>query len=82
MIMEEPDASGFAPSRLYRLSTTLQASVDDAAIPGAVMLIARRGRIVYCEPFGHRDREAGAAMPRDAIFRVASMTNRSSPSQQ
>ena len=72
MIIDQPDAPEFAPERLHpRLSTTLQASVDNAAIPGAVMLIVRHSRIAYCEPFGYRDREAGAAMPRDAIFRVA-----------
>lgn len=74
MIEDEPDALGFLPGRLHRLSTTLQASVDGAAIPGAVMLVARRGGIAYCKSFGFRDREAGAAMQRDAIFRVASMT--------
>jgi len=74
MIIDKPDASGFAPARLQRLSTILQSSVDDAAIPGAVMLVARRGKIAYCEAFGFRDREAGAEMPREAIFRIASMT--------
>jgi CubicO group peptidase (beta-lactamase class C family) len=74
MIIDELGASGFAPARLHRLSATLQASVDDAAIPGAAMLVARRGRIAYYESFGFRDREAGAAMPPEAIFRIASMT--------
>ena len=74
MTLNEPDPYGFEPERLRLLGTTLQASVDDGVIPGAVMLIARRGRIAYCESFGHRDREAGTTMPREAIFRVASMT--------
>src|SRR5438445_2781108 len=52
----------------------MQARVDRGEIPGAVMLIARRGRTVYFEAFGFRDREAYAGMPRDAIFRIASMT--------
>jgi len=38
------------------------------------MLVARRGRIAYFEPFGFRDRAAEAAMDRDAIFRIGSMT--------
>jgi CubicO group peptidase (beta-lactamase class C family) len=43
-------------------------------IPGAVVLIARGGRVAYAEAFGWRDREAKAPMELDAIFRIASMT--------
>ena len=43
-------------------------------IPGAVMLIARGGRIGFVEAIGFCDREAGAPMNLDAIFRIASMT--------
>ena len=43
-------------------------------IPGAVVLIARNGKIVMFDAFGFRDREAKAPMTTDAIFRIASMT--------
>ena len=43
-------------------------------IPGAVVLIARGGRIAHAEAFGWRDREAKGPMELDAIFRIASMT--------
>jgi len=39
-----------------------------------VVLIARRSKIACLEALGYRDREAGAAMAVDTIFRVASMT--------
>jgi len=74
MMREEPENLGLSSERLRRLSATLQASVDSAEIPGAVVLIARHGKIAYFEPFGFRDREIGAAMERDSIFRIASMT--------
>ena len=48
--------------------------VERRLIPGAVMLIARGGRIGFAEAFGWRDREDEAPMTADAIFRVASMT--------
>jgi CubicO group peptidase (beta-lactamase class C family) len=43
-------------------------------MPGAVLAIARRGRLVYFEAFGYRDKAAGVPMTTDSIFRVASMT--------
>jgi CubicO group peptidase (beta-lactamase class C family) len=39
-----------------------------------VTLVARRGQIASLEALGYRDREVGAAMAPDTIFRIASMT--------
>jgi CubicO group peptidase (beta-lactamase class C family) len=71
---KSPAEAGFSAERLKRLSGALQAGVDQGEIPGAVMLVARKGKIVYFESFGYRDREAKAPMNRDAVFRVASLT--------
>src|ERR1700752_5340509 len=71
---EGPEELGLSAERLERIRKTLRADVERRLIPGAVMLIARGGRIGFAEAVGFRDREAGAAMPLDAIFRVASMT--------
>jgi hypothetical protein len=70
----EPKAAGMSQSRLKLLDAALQDAVDRRAIPGAVGLIVRRGRVAWCGAFGYVDREAGIAMPADAIFRIASMT--------
>lgn len=69
-----PESVGLSSERLKDISAAFQAGVDKKEIPGAVVLIARRGQIAYFEAFGYRDREAGAPMTRDAIFRIASMT--------
>ena len=69
-----PEAVGLSSDRLKDISTAFLAGVDKKEIPGAVVLIARHGKIGYFETFGYRDREAGAPMGRDAIFRIASMT--------
>ena len=69
-----PDSVGISGARLKALSAAVQAKVDKREIPGAVVLVARRDKVAYFEAFGYRDREAGAQMPRDAIFRIASMT--------
>jgi CubicO group peptidase (beta-lactamase class C family) len=55
---------GISSERLKRVTSTFQAQVDNGAIPGAVILIARRGKIAYFEALGFRDRETQAPMQR------------------
>src|SRR5205085_881632 len=71
---ECPEQVGLSSARLARAGTVIRHDVERRLIPGAVLLIARGGRVGYAEAFGLRDREAGAPMTLDAIFRVASMT--------
>jgi len=70
----KPQEVGLSSARLARITETLKADVERGRIPGAVVVIARRGRIAYAEAVGFRDKAAGAPMPVDAIFRIASMT--------
>jgi CubicO group peptidase (beta-lactamase class C family) len=70
----KPEQVGLASERLERLSRGLQNEIEAGRIPGAVALVARQGKIAYFESFGHRDRASGAPMPKDAIFRIYSMT--------
>jgi CubicO group peptidase (beta-lactamase class C family) len=70
----DPQAAGFSPSRLERLTAVLRTDVDGAAIPGAVALIVRGGKLAYFEAFGYADRASSRPMQRDSIFRIASMT--------
>lgn len=71
---EAPEQVGLSSARLERLAGVIRHDVERKLIPGAVVLIARGGRVGYAEAFGFRDRDAGAPMALDAIFRVASMT--------
>lgn len=67
------DARAFA-RRLTNVTDAFKAYVHDGKLAGAVVLVAHRGKVVYHEPFGFRDREAKAPMKRDTIFRIASQT--------
>src|SRR2546428_11752898 len=69
-----PEDVGFSSERLKRLTQKFQQDVDKGEIPGAVVLIARNGKVAYFEAFGYQDREKHAPMKIDAIFRIASMT--------
>jgi CubicO group peptidase (beta-lactamase class C family) len=51
-----------------------QAYVDQGELPGAVVLIARHGKLAFFQAFGYQDREKKVAMSKDSIFRIASMT--------
>lgn len=70
----DPAAMGFSPERLARIGTVLDREVAEGRMPGAVLIIAREGRVVFHEAYGFRDKAAGAPMPRDALFNIASMT--------
>ena len=64
---------GISPERLNRIDAMLKDAIDAKQIPGAVALIARNGKVVFHNAYGMAD-EAGNAMDKDAIFRIASQT--------
>jgi CubicO group peptidase (beta-lactamase class C family) len=69
-----PEDIGLSSSALSRLGKVLSGEVANGRLPGAVALIARRGRVGFFESFGRRDPASGAPMATDAIFRIYSMT--------
>ncbi len=71
---ENPKAAGFDPLRLQRIGDALESDVAARKIPGAVVLLARKGTIAYWKAYGFRDREANVSMERNDLFRIASMT--------
>jgi CubicO group peptidase (beta-lactamase class C family) len=70
----KPEEVGLSSERLARVGETLKADIEAGRIPGAVIAIARRGRLVVLDAFGWRDKAAGVAMTTDTIFNIASMT--------
>src|SRR5262245_64316097 len=69
-----PEQVGLSSERLERVSRAIRNEIEAGKFPGAVALVARKGRIVYFESFGVRDKATGDPMPKDAIFRLYSMT--------
>ena len=70
----KPESVGMSSERLGRIKTTLQREIDADRMPGAVVMIARQGKLVYSETIGFQDKAAGKPMSKDAIFRIYSMT--------
>src|SRR5262249_45133438 len=69
-----PEQVGLSSDRLARLTAALRADVEKGAIPGAVLLVSRHGKIALFEGIGAIDPQTKAPMTRDAIFRIYSMS--------
>ena len=69
-----PEDAGMSPERLARIGDVLRADIDAGKLPGAVIAIARDGKLVMFQAYGYRDKAAGTPMTTDTIFNIASMT--------
>jgi CubicO group peptidase (beta-lactamase class C family) len=69
-----PEEVDLSPERLKRLTGAFRGYVENGKLAGAVVLIARRGKVAYLQSFGWSDKESQASMREDAIFRIASQT--------
>jgi CubicO group peptidase (beta-lactamase class C family) len=70
----KPEQVGLSSERLGRLTAVLRADAEKGTIPGAVLLVARHGKIALFETMGVRDPQTRTPMTRDTIFRIYSMT--------
>ena len=69
-----PASKGMVSERLARIRPVIQAEIDAKRMPGAVVLIARKGAVVHAEAIGFQDPSTGKALKRDSLFRAYSMT--------
>jgi uncharacterized protein YbbC (DUF1343 family)/CubicO group peptidase (beta-lactamase class C family) len=70
-----PASVGMSAERLAQIDAVVQKAIAENAAPGAVVLVARRGRIVWRKAYGSRAIEpAREAMTADTIFDLASLT--------
>jgi len=69
-----PESQGLSKQRLARVRGVIEAEINASRMPGAVVLVARKGAVVHAESLGWQDKDAGTPMKRDTIFRAYSMT--------
>ena len=69
-----PADAGLCPERTQRIVQVLQRDVDRGRLPGAAVLVSRRGRVVLDATVGRLDPARESPMRSDAIFRIYSMT--------
>jgi CubicO group peptidase (beta-lactamase class C family) len=70
---------GFSAARLARIAPWYQARFDsfppsDGLVPGAVVAIARDGKLAYLQAIGFQDRAKSIPMKTNSIFWIASMS--------
>ncbi len=71
----KPSSAGLSAERLARIDRAVQESISKHELPGAVVLVGRRGKVVFRRAYGNR-----ALLPSiepmtvDTVFDVASLT--------
>jgi uncharacterized protein YbbC (DUF1343 family)/CubicO group peptidase (beta-lactamase class C family) len=70
-----PAALGFDPGRLARIDVAVERAIGEHKVPGAVVLVGRRGKLAYARAFGRRAVEpADEPLTRGTVFDMASLT--------
>lgn len=69
-----PETVGMSSQRLQRLNTVLENYVENKQLPGAVVMISRKGKIAHTAAVGYRDYETKDPIRENTIFRIASQT--------
>src|SRR6266576_154065 len=70
----KPDDVGFSQQGLARLDDFFAREIAAKRVPGAVVAIARDGKLVQYKAYGQLDPTKATPMPLDAVFALASMT--------
>jgi CubicO group peptidase (beta-lactamase class C family) len=70
----KPESLGLSALRLQRMSDVLQREIDKGTMPGATIMVARGGQIGWFDALGKQNPAQPAAMTRETIFRIFSMT--------
>jgi CubicO group peptidase (beta-lactamase class C family) len=70
----KPESVGLSSERIQRIAEVMKQEVAKGSFPGAVVLIARNGKVADFGAYGYLDGKQEKPMPKDAIFRIASMT--------
>ena len=68
------DQVGMSKQRLDRIQEAFKKEADEGRLPGAVIMVARKGKIVHASAVGFQDKDAGKPMSMDSVFRIYSMT--------
>ncbi|MDH4057942.1 MAG: beta-lactamase family protein [Cyclobacteriaceae bacterium] len=74
LLPAKPETEGMSPERLTRVDQFVQEYIKNEWIPGAVVFIARNGKIIHHKAYGSYHSDTKAPLKKDDIFRIASQT--------
>ncbi len=69
-----PESAGMSSERLLRIDAFFANEMERNRVPGAVVAIARQGKLVYFKAFGFADKAKGIPATTETVFQLASMT--------
>ena len=69
-----PQSQGFSAEGIKRIDTFFKNEIAKNQMPGAVIAVAKNGKLVIFEAYGFRDKASQIPMTKDTIFELASMT--------
>ncbi|WP_350287908.1 glycoside hydrolase family 3 N-terminal domain-containing protein [uncultured Croceitalea sp.] len=69
-----PERVGLDSERLAKVDSLMQVGLDSLMFPGAQVLVARRGKVVYNKSFGKPTYNAVDSISGDHIYDLASLT--------
>jgi CubicO group peptidase (beta-lactamase class C family) len=67
-----PESVGMSSQRLAKINAALKKEVADGSFRGAVVMVARKGKLVYHDAVGMQTSDT--PMRQDTVFRIYSMT--------
>ncbi len=75
LIQSDPEDAGLISARMKLIDDAVEGAIDAGELPGAVVVVARRGRIAYFKAFGNRSvKPETEPMTVDTIFDMSSLT--------
>ena len=74
LTVASPESVGMSTERFQNIERFLQNEVAQKHLPGSMMIVARKGKIVYHNAVGYNDLEAKTLLGKDQIFRIMSMS--------
>ncbi len=69
-----PEEVGLNSDTLRQIDELMQSAIDTGATPGGVVLVARRGKVVYHKAYGYHTYKKKHHYRKDDIFDLASVT--------
>src|SRR5690242_15156742 len=73
--LAKPESVAVSSARLAQMDAAINAEIAEHHLPGAVVLVARKGRVIWQKSYGSRAvQPAREAMTVDTIFDLASLT--------
>ena len=72
--MSTSPGQGFSQDGLKKIDAFFADQIANNQLPGAVLAVAKNGKLVIYKPYGYADKANNKPMTTDAIFNLASMT--------